>query len=87
MKLDCWTYFMLTAEDRQLLDSYPVPDEESAIIKGLPIQVLGLVKPTMHRISQLTGRKLRVMYRGPRYDWSRGACRKADAYGFSVYFR
>lgn len=87
MKLDPFTYFMLTDEDRQLLTAYAAPDSESAIIKGLPIQVLDLVKPTMRRIARLTGHRLRVMYRGPRYDRSRASCHRADARGFSVYFR
>lgn len=87
MKLDRFTYFMLTDEDRQLLRAYAAPDSESAIIKGLPIQVLDLVKPTMKRIAGLTGRRVRVMYRGPRYDSSGSACRRANARGFSVYFR
>lgn len=87
MNLDRFTYFMLTDEDRQLLTAYAAPDKESAIIKGLPIQVLDQVRPTMRRIADLTGRRVRVMYRGPRYDASRSACRKADARGFSVYFR
>lgn len=87
MKLDRFTYFMLTNEDRQLLTVYAAPDSEAAIIKGLPIQVLDQVKLTMKRIAGLTGRRVRVMYRGPRYDGSRSSCRRADARGFSVYFR
>lgn len=87
MNLDRFTYFMLTDEDRQLLKAYAAPDSEAAVIKGLPIQVLDQVRPTMRRIAELTGRRLRVFYRGPRYDSSGSACRRADAYGFSVYFR
>lgn len=87
MKLDRWTYFNLTDADRQLIDNYAAPDSESAILKGLPIQVLELVKPTMRRIASLSGSRVRIFYRGPRYDLSRSSCRKADARGFSVYFR
>lgn len=87
MKLDNWTLFNLTNEDRQLIEHYSAPDSESAILKGLPIQVLDQVKPTMRRIAGLTGRKVRVVYRGPRYDLCRSACRKIHARGFSVYFR
>lgn len=87
MKIDRFTYFMLKDEDRQLLKAYAAPDGETAIVKGLPIQSLDLVRPFMKRLSALTGQKVRVMYRGPRYDACRGACRKADARAFSVYFR
>ena len=87
MKLDPFILFMLTNEDRQLLSSYAAPDAETAILKGLPIQVLDLVRPTMRRIAALTGKRVRVMYRGPRYDSTGSSCRRADAHGFSVYFR
>ena len=87
MKLDNWTLFNLPEADRQLLAAYGGPEGESAVLKGLPIQVLDLVKPTICRIAGLTDRKMRVIFRGPRYDLSRGWCRRADAHGFSVYFR
>lgn len=87
MKLDRWTLFNLTQSDRQLIDQYGAPDAESAILKNLPIQVLEQVRPTIGRIAELTGKKLRVIYRGPRHDPGRSWCRRADARGFSVYFR
>jgi hypothetical protein len=87
MELDRWTLFNLPESDRQLLEQYGVPQDETAVLKGLPIQVLDLVKPTIRRIAGLTDRKMRVIYRGPRYDLTRGWCRKSDARAFSVYFR
>lgn len=87
MKLDNWTLFNLPDGDRELINNYRAPDSEAAIIKGLPIQMLDSVKPVIARISALTGQKLRVIYRGPRYDYTRCWVRKADARGFSVYFR
>ena len=87
MELDRWTLFNLPESDRQLLEQYGVPQGEVAVLKGLPIQVLDLVRPTMRRIAGITGKKMRVIYRGPRYDLTRGWCRKEDARGFSVYFR
>jgi hypothetical protein len=87
MKLDRWTLFNITECDRQLIDHYGAPDDESAILKGLPIQVLEQVRPTIRRIAELTGKKLRVIYRGPRYDLCRSWCRRADARAFSVYWR
>ena len=87
MKLDRWTLFNLPESDLQLIEQYSAPQGESAVLKGLPIQVLDLVRPTMRRISGITGQKMRVIYRGPRYDLARGWCKRADARGFSVYFR
>ena len=87
MELDRWTLFNLPESDRQLIEQYPAPITEAAVIKGLPIQMLDLVKPTIRRISQITGQKMRVIYRGPRYDLSHSWCRRKDARGFSVYFR
>lgn len=87
MELDRWTLFNLPESDRQLLEQYAAPQGETAVLKGLPIQVLDLVRPTMRRIAGLTDRKMRVIFRGPRYDLSRGWCRRADARAFSVYFR
>lgn len=87
MELDRWTLFNLTESDRQLIEQYSAPPNETAVLKGLPIQVLDLVRPTIRRIAGITDRKMRVIYRGPRYDLSRGWCRRVDARSFSVYFR
>ena len=87
MKLDRWTLFNLPQSDRQLIENYAAPDGESAILKGLPIQVLDQVRPAMRRMAVLTGKKMRVIYRGPRYDLCRSWCRRADAREFSIYFR
>ena len=87
MELDRWTLFNLPESDRQLVEQYSAPQDEAAVLKGLPIQVLDLVRPTMRRIAGLTDRKMRVIFRGPRYDLSRSWCRRADARSFSVYFR
>lgn len=87
MELDQWTLFNLPESDRQLIKQYSSPTNEASVLKGLPIQVLDLVKPTIRRISYLTGQKMRVIYRGPRYDLCHSWCRRKDARGFSVYFR
>lgn len=88
LKIDRWTYFMLTHEDRQLFDHYAGPCNETSILKDLPIQVLDLAKRTMRRVELLTGRKLRVIYRGPRRRYCHQSCTwKQDAERFAVYFR
>lgn len=86
MKLDQWTYFNLTQSDRQLFDTYGAPDAEASLIKDIPIQCLDLVRPTMRRIEGLSGRRCRVIYRGPRPDRYQAMTRKADAVRFAVYF-
>lgn len=87
-KIDRWTYFMLQHEDRQLFDQYAAPAHETALLKDLPIQVLDLVRRTIRRVELLTGRKLRVIYRGPRRRYChQSSTWKQDAERFAVYFR
>jgi len=88
MKLDNWTLFNLTDSDRQLFAAYSGPDGESSLLKDVPIQCWDLVRPTMRRIEGLTGKKCRVIYRGPRPDGHyQSMTRKADAVRFGLYFR
>lgn len=87
MKLDSWTYFNLPAETRQMIDAFASPDTEASVVKDIPIGALPQARPVMRIIEQLTGRRMRVIYRGPRYDHGRSWCCKADALRFAIYFR
>lgn len=78
---------MLTESDRQLFRAYGSPDSEASLLKDIPIQCLPLVKPTQRRIENLSGTKMRVIYRGPRPDRHQATTRKADAERFALYFR
>lgn len=87
MKLDNWTYFNLTDSDRQLFSAYGAPGSETSLLKDVPIQCLNLVRPTIRRIESLSGRRCRVVYRGPRPDPYQYSTRRADAHRFALYFR
>jgi hypothetical protein len=87
MKIDNWTRFNLTAEDRQLIDAYSGPTNEASILKDIPIQCLDLALPTIRRIQALSGRRCRVVYRGPRRSRYQSTTHRADALRFAVYFR
>lgn len=88
MELDRWTLFNLTESDRQLFASFGGPDDEASLLKDVPIQCLDKVKPTIRRVEALSGKKCRVIYRGPRPDGHyQSTTRRADAVRFAVYFR
>ena len=87
MKLDRFTYFMLTEDDRRLFAAFGSPDRETSLLKDIPVQCLDLVKSTIRRVEQLSNRRCRVIYRGPRPDRFQACTRKGDANRFAVYFR
>lgn len=87
MKLDRFTDFMLPSEARRFLDRYRSPELESSICKNIPIDQLEQGRELIRLISSLTGRHLRVIFRGPRRDPLRGWCRREDARKFAIYFR
>ncbi len=57
-----------------------------AIASNLPIADLEAVRPRFSLLAKLAGKKLRIRFRGPRYDSMALHCRKKDARAFSVYF-
>lgn len=57
-----------------------------AIASNFPIQDLEKVRSQYKIIAKLVDKKLRIRYRGPRYDTMRLTCLKKDAVRFSVYF-
>jgi hypothetical protein len=57
-----------------------------AIVSNLPIAELETVRPIYQTFAKLQGKKMRVRYRGPRYDVMRLTCLKRDAVRFSIYF-
>ena len=87
MKLDHWTYFNLPTEARQMVDAFASPDYEASLVKNIPIGALPQARPLMRMIQRLSGRTLRVIYRGPRRDHGRSWCRAGDARRFAIYFR
>lgn len=57
-----------------------------AIASNFPIQDLEKVRSQYKIIAKQAGKKVRIRYRGPRYDMMRLTCLKKDAVRFSVYF-
>jgi len=57
-----------------------------AIASNLPIQELEKARAQYKLIAKLVDKKLRIRYRGPRYDAMRLYCLKRNARAFSVYF-
>lgn len=44
------------------------------------------LRPIYRALAKAEGKKMRVRFRGPRYDWMRLYCLKRNARAFSVYF-
>jgi len=87
MKLDRFADFMLPREVRAFLTQYPSPDSEVSIAKDIPMDQLDQARRMMRIIETLTGRRMRVIYRGPRRDHGRSWCLRQDARRFAIYFR
>ena len=63
------------------LNKYTSPDIEESFYKNIPIEHLQEVQK--HFASRASG--LRYVFRGPRYDGTKGFTKKCDATGFSIY--
>ena len=57
-----------------------------AIASNIPISELEKVRAQYKLIAKLMDKKLRIRFRGPRYDTMRLHCTKKNAKAFSVYF-
>jgi len=57
---------------------YSSPEDEVSFSKNIPIKYLDEVR-------KLWPEQFRVIYRGPRYDWTRSFTLKKDAIKFSLY--
>ena len=57
-----------------------------AIISNIPIDKLEEVRPIYQALARADGKKMRVRFRGPRYDCMRLYCLKRNARAFSIYF-
>ncbi len=58
----------------------------TAILSNVPIEKLEEVRPIYRALAQAEGKKMRIRFRGPRYDAMRLHCLKSNARAFSVYF-
>lgn len=57
-----------------------------AIASNIPISELEKVRGQYKLMAKLMDKKLRIRFRGPRYDTMRLHCTKKNAKAFSVYF-
>jgi hypothetical protein len=57
-----------------------------AILSNVPIEKLEEFRPIYRALAKSEGKKLRIRFRGPRYDIMRLHCLKRNARAFSVYF-
>ena len=87
MKLDRFADFMLPADVRAFLAQYLSPEQEASIAKNIPMDQLDQARQVMRIIGNLTGRKLRIIYRGPRYDHGHSWVLRQHARRFAIYFR
>lgn len=58
----------------------------TAVANNLPIADLESVRKQYKILAALQGKRMRIRFRGPRYDAMRLTCLKKDARAFSVYF-
>ena len=57
-----------------------------AIASNIPIDQLDAMRPVYKTWALVQGKRMRVRFRGPRYDSMRLYCLKRHARAFSVYF-
>ena len=57
-----------------------------AIVSNVPIEKLEEVRPKYKLLAKIAGKRMRVRFRGPRYDAMRLHCLKRNARAFSIYF-
>lgn len=77
-------FFNLNSSEIKTIEKYLSPANESSVVKGVPLNLLENMKNIVRRA---TDQKIRVMYRGPRYDSMRCYCKKEDAKSFAVYIK
>ena len=57
-----------------------------AIVSNISIEKLEQVRTIYRALAKAEGKKMRIRFRGPRYDSMRLYCLKRNARAFSVYF-
>jgi hypothetical protein len=79
-----FVWFVLREEDKQLLDQYRSPSNETSVFKQIPIEHADRVK----KLAKQLGMNPRIVYRGPRKrQIDPSFTRKSDAQRFTVYSR
>jgi hypothetical protein len=85
MKYDRFLAFsILSSQQRELFNRFLSPANESSLFKDVPLSLLEEMRSIAHKI-KLSNQRVNTKYRGPRYDWQRSTCRKADARAAAIY--
>ena len=84
MKYDQFMYFSAcSTEQQETLKSYFSPDSERSVFKDVPLEQADEFKHLARVLNP--GCRIRVRYRGPRYDGMRLTTLKRDARRVSIY--
>jgi hypothetical protein len=84
MKYDQFMYFSaFSADQQETLKAYFSPDCECSIFKGVPLEQADEFKRLARILNP--GCRIRVRYRGPRYDSMRQTCLKRNARSVAIY--
>lgn len=76
-------FVSMTTEQHQIFGANISPDAEVSLFKQVPVDCIEQVKQITR--GMFPDRRIRVRYRGPRYDSMRLTCRKHDARSVSIY--
>jgi len=76
-------FMHMSAQQHQEFGINISPDTEDSLFKQIPLDRMEQVKQIAR--SMFPDRKIRVRYRGPRYDAMRQTCKKQNAKSVSIY--
>jgi hypothetical protein len=84
MKYNQFMYFsVFSADQQETLKTYFSPDSERSIFKDVPLEQADEFKRLACILNP--GCRIRVRYRGPRYDSMRLTCLKQNARSVAIY--
>jgi hypothetical protein len=73
----------MSAEQHTRFDAMISPETEDSLFKQIPVNHMEEVKQIARNM--FPNRKIRVRYRGPRYDFMRQTCLKQNARSVAIY--
>jgi hypothetical protein len=76
-------FTVLTAAEQAMIRRYRSPDNELSVVKQVPIDQAEYFRALVKRASP--GQRVRVRYRGPRYDHMRQTTLRRNAVHVSIY--
>ena len=76
-------FTVLTADEQAVIRQYRSPANEGSVVKQVPIDQSEYFRTLIKRASP--GQRVRVRYRGPRYDHMRQTTLRSNAVHVSIY--